>query len=229
MDPHQPTPMDETLATEPPKQKKNRSSVVWENTKALLLAFFIAFFIIRPFIVQAFKIPSGSMIPSLLIGDHLLVNKFLIGTTVEIPFTNVTLFHMPGLRKPERGDIVVFKYPEDPNRDFIKRIIAVEGDLIEGRQKRIFVNGVELKEPYIQHVDRLLAAGQMARRDTFGPEIVPKGKLFVMGDNRDASYDSRFWGYVDRKDLRGKAFIIYWSWDSDNNSPRFSRLGNLIN
>jgi len=229
MDPHQPNPMDETLVTEPPKPKKPRSSVVWENTKALLLAFFIAFFIIRPFIVQAFKIPSGSMIPSLLIGDHLLVNKFLIGTTVEIPFTNITLFHMPGLRKPERGDIVVFKYPEDPNRDFIKRIIAVEGDLIEGRQKRIFVNGVELKEPYIQHVDRLLAAGQMARRDTFGPEIVPKGKLFVMGDNRDASYDSRFWGYVDRKDLRGKAFIIYWSWDSDSNSPRFSRLGNLIN
>lgn len=229
MDPHQPNPMDETLVTEPPKQKKPRSSVVWENTKALLLAFFIAFFIIRPFIVQAFKIPSGSMIPSLLIGDHLLVNKFLIGTTVEIPFTNITLFHMPGLRKPERGDIVVFKYPEDPNRDFIKRIIAVEGDLIEGRQKRVFVNGVELKEPYIQHVDRLLAAGQMARRDTFGPEIVPKGKLFVMGDNRDASYDSRFWGYVDRKDLRGKAFIIYWSWDSDSNSPRFSRLGNLIN
>lgn len=229
MDPHQPNPMDETLVTEPPKPKKPRSSVVWENTKALLLAFFIAFFIIRPFIVQAFKIPSGSMIPSLLIGDHLLVNKFLIGTTVEIPFTNITLFHMPGLRKPERGDIVVFKYPEDPNRDFIKRIIAVEGDLIEGRQKRVFVNGVELKEPYIQHVDRLLAAGQMARRDTFGPEIVPKGKLFVMGDNRDASYDSRFWGYVDRKDLRGKAFIIYWSWDSDSNSPRFSRLGNLIN
>jgi len=229
MDPHQPNPMDETIATESPKQKKPRSSVVWENTKALLLAFFIAFFIIRPFIVQAFKIPSGSMIPSLLIGDHLLVNKFLVGTTVEIPFTNVTLFHMPGLRKPERGDIVVFKYPEDPNRDFIKRIIALEGDLIEGRQKRIFVNGVELKEPYIQHVDRLLAVGQMARRDTFGPEIVPKGKLFVMGDNRDASYDSRFWGYVDRKDLRGKAFIIYWSWDSDNNSPRFNRLGNLIN
>ncbi len=111
MDPHQPNPMDETLVTEPPKQKKPRSSVVWENTKALLLAFFIAFFIIRPFIVQAFKIPSGSMIPSLLIGDHLLVNKFLIGTTVEIPFTNITLFHMPGLRKPERGDIVVFKYP----------------------------------------------------------------------------------------------------------------------
>lgn len=228
MESHQPNLMDETLATEPPKQKKPRSSVVWENTKALLLAFFIAFFIIRPFIVQAFKIPSGSMIPSLLIGDHLLVNKFLIGTTVEIPFTNITLFYMPGLRKPQRGDIVVFKYPEDPNRDFIKRIIAVEGDLIEGRQKRIFVNGVELQEPYIQHVDRLPAVGQMARRDTFGPEIVPKGKLFVMGDNRDASYDSRFWGYVDRKDLRGKAFIIYWSWDSDTNSPRFSRIGNLI-
>jgi signal peptidase I len=166
------------------------------------------------------------MIPTLVIGDHLLVNKFLIGTSVEIPFTNITLFHMPGLRKPEHGDIVVFKYPEDPTRDFIKRVIAMEGDMIEGRNKRIFVNGNELKEAYIQHVDPRI--GTLDRRDTFGPEIVPKGKLFVMGDNRDASYDSRFWGYVDRKDLRGKAFIIYWSWDSDKGTPRFNRLGDLI-
>jgi signal peptidase I len=221
--------MEETTASsEQPQQKKKRSSLLWENTKALLLAFFIAFFIIRPFVVQAFKIPSGSMIPTLLIGDHLLVNKFLIGTTVEIPFTNITLFYMPGIRKPERGDIVVFKYPEDPSRDFIKRIIAVEGDLIEGREKRVFVNGVELQEPYIQHTDLRLSVGQLARRDNFGPEIVPKGKLFVMGDNRDASYDSRFWGYVDQKDLRGKAFIIYWSWDSDSGTPRLDRIGKII-
>lgn len=228
MNPHEKDPV-ESPEVEGRPRKKSAASLVWDNAKALLLAFFIAFFIIRPFIVQAFKIPSGSMIPTLLIGDHLLVNKFLIGTSVEIPFTNVTLFHLPGLRKPERGDIVVFKYPEDPNRDFIKRVVAVEGDMIEGRNKQIYVNGTELKEAYIQHVDRRISPGGMDRRDNFGPEIVPKGKLFVMGDNRDASYDSRFWGYVDRKDLRGKAFIIYWSWDSDNGSPRIGRLGNLIN
>lgn len=225
MDPEHKHPAEEPVQTERTKQKKSGTSLLWENAKALLLAFFIAFFIIRPFIVQAFKIPSGSMIPSLLIGDHLLVNKFLLGTSVEIPFTNITLFHMPGLRKPERGDIIVFKYPEDPNRDFIKRVIAVEGDLIEGHNKRISVNGVVLKESYIQHVDPKISSD---RRDTFGPEIVPKGKLFVMGDNRDASYDSRFWGYVDRKDLRGKAFIIYWSWNGDKESPRLNRLGKLI-
>ncbi len=208
-----------------PKQKKN---VVWDNIKALLLAVFIAFFIIRPFIVQAFKIPSGSMLPTLLIGDHLLVNKFLVGTSVEIPFTNITLFYMPGLRSPERGDIVVFKYPEEPNRDFIKRVIAVEGDMIEGRNKKIFVNGKETKEPFVQYVDRSVRPASLDRRDNFGPEIVPKGKLFTMGDNRDASYDSRFWGYVDRKDLRGKAFIIYWSWDSNNSAPRPGRIGKLI-
>ncbi len=209
----------------PPEHKKN---VVWDNIKALLLAVFIAFFIIRPFIVQAFKIPSGSMLPTLLIGDHLLVNKFLVGTTVEIPFTNVTLFYMPGLRSPERGDIVVFKYPEEPNRDFIKRVIAVEGDIIEGQNKKVFVNGKEANEPYVQYVDRGVRPASLDRRDNFGPEIVPKGKLFTMGDNRDASYDSRFWGYVDRKELRGKAFIIYWSWDSNNSSPRLGRIGKLI-
>ena len=216
----------EEIPEQAPEQKKK--NVVWDNIKALLLAVFIAFFIIRPFIVQAFKIPSGSMLPTLLIGDHLLVNKFLIGTSVEIPFTNVTLFHMPGLRKPERGDIVVFKYPEDPSRDFIKRVVALEGDIIESRNKKLLVNGREVSEPYVQFVDRGIRPASLDRRDNFGPEIVPKGKLFTMGDNRDASYDSRFWGYVDRKDLRGKAFIIYWSWDGVNSSPRLNRLGKII-
>ncbi|HMK43467.1 MAG TPA: signal peptidase I [Dissulfurispiraceae bacterium] len=209
-------------------QESRKKNIVWDNLKALLLAVFIAFFIIRPFIVQAFKIPSGSMIPTLLIGDHLLVNKFLIGTSVDIPFTNITIFHMPGLRTPERGDIVVFKYPEDPTRDFIKRVIAVEGDMIEERNKKIFVNDKEAAEPFSQHIDPNIRPAFLDRRDNFPPEIVPKGKLFVMGDNRDASYDSRFWGYVDVKDLRGKAFVIYWSWDSQNNMPRFSRLGHLV-
>jgi signal peptidase I len=130
--------------------------------------------------------------------------------------------------KPKRGDIIVFKYPDDPDRDFIKRVIGVEGDIIESKDKTVFVNGKPLKEPYAQHTDNSLRIGGIEPRDNFGPYLVPKDKLFVMGDNRDQSYDSRYWGYVDMKGVRGKAFIIYWSWDSIEKFPRFGRIGNLI-
>jgi len=207
--------------------KKQKKSSLRETIEAIVVAFAIAL-VIRTFVIQAFKIPSGSMIPTLQIGDHLLVNKFLLGTPVDVPFTNMHLFRMPGLRKPQRGDIIVFKYPEDPTRDFIKRVIGVEGDTIESRDKTLYVNGRKLVEPYVQHVDSMIKPAGMDSRDNFGPVSVPKDSVFAMGDNRDQSYDSRFWGFVDLSKIKGKAIIIYWSWDSDSTWVRFKRIGRLI-
>ncbi|MDA8433817.1 MAG: signal peptidase I [Nitrospiraceae bacterium] len=206
---------------------KKKKSSLRETVEAIVIAFLIAI-VIRTFVIQAFKIPSGSMIPTLLVGDHILVNKFLLGTPVDIPFTNVHLFHMPGLRNPERGDVIVFKYPEDPTRDFIKRVIGIGGDVIVERNKQIYVNDRKLVEPYTQHVDDEIKSGGFDRRDNFGPIVVPKGSVFVMGDNRDESYDSRFWGFVDDSQVKGKAIVIYWSWDKDKSWVRFNRIGKLV-
>jgi signal peptidase I len=208
------------------KAKKKKSSIR-ETIEAIVIAFLIAI-VIRTFVIQAFKIPSGSMIPTLLVGDHILVNKFLLGTPVDIPFTNINLFHMPGLRNPKRGDVIVFKYPEDPKRDFIKRVIGIGGDVVMEKDRNVYVNGRKLVEPYIQHVDNEIKPGQFDRRDNFGPIVVPKGSVFVMGDNRDQSYDSRYWGFVDDLEVKGKAIVIYWSWNSDKSWPRFNRIGKLI-
>ncbi len=213
--------------TEIKMKKRKKKSTIRETIEAIILAFIIAM-VIRTFVIQAFKIPSGSMIPTLVIGDHILVNKFLLGTPVDIPFTNINLFRMPGLRKPKRGDIIVFKYPEDPKRDFIKRVIAVEGDVIKSRDKTVFVNDKKLIEDYIQHVDSSTKPRISDRRDNFGPLTVPEGKVFVMGDNRDQSYDSRFWGFVDVYQIKGKAIIIYWSWDGKKTWIRFNRIGSLV-
>ena len=201
---------------------------VLEYVKAIATALVLAL-IIRTFIIQAFKIPSGSMISTLLIGDHLLVNKIIYGTPVDIPFTNVTVFHMPGFRTPRKDEIIVFKYPEDPTRDFIKRVVAVEGDTVQMINKKLYINGKPVDEPFTQHTDDAIHSAQGDPRDNFGPYLVPKNKLFVMGDNRDQSYDSRFWGYVDVHQVLGKAIILYWSWDSDKSLPRLNRIGKLIN
>jgi signal peptidase I len=198
-----------------------KENKLWEYTKAIVTALILAL-IIRTFVVQAFKIPSGSMLPTLLIGDHILVNKFIYG--IKIPFVDKRILQFT---KPKRGDIIVFRYPEDPSRDFIKRVIAVEGDIIGGMNKKVVVNRQILDEPYVQHTDNS-KIGSVDQRDNFGPFIVPKNKYFVMGDNRDQSYDSRFWGYVDINDIKGKAFIIYWSWDSTKKLPRLNRIGKLI-
>ncbi len=203
--------------------KKQTQNKLLEYIKAIAFALILALFI-RAYFVQAFKIPSGSMIPTLLIGDHLLVNKFLYGT--EIPFTDDKILI---LRNPQRGDIVVFKYPLEPDRDFIKRIIAVEGDTIEIRNKNVFLNGEKINEPYIQHTDIYIIPVDRERRDNLLPITVPAGKYFVMGDNRDQSFDSRYWGFLDAKDIKGKAFILYWSWDNIEKMPRLNRIGNLIN
>ena len=193
-----------------------------ENVEAILVAVVIALFI-RTFMVQAFKIPSGSMKPTLQIGDHILVNKFVYG--VKIPYLNTIL--LP-IRDPERGDIVVFKYPLDPKKDFIKRVIGVPGDTVEIRDKAVFVNRERLKPDKGVYVDPHTAFGPNRVRDNLGPITVPAGALFVMGDNRDESYDSRFWGFVPQRDVSGKAFIIYWSWDGDQFRVRWSRLANLL-
>ncbi len=179
----------------------------------------IATVILRSEFVEAYKIPSESMAPTLLVGDSLLANKFLYGLT--LPFSNRKIFILASLH---RGDIIVFRSPEDPRKDLIKRVIAVEGDSIEERNKQIFVNGKAADEPYVQHTDNLLEDP----RDNFGPYVVPRGKLFAMGDNRDESNDSRFFGLVDVKDVEGKAFLLYWSWDSKEHLPRFGRIGHFL-
>lgn len=200
----------------------NKKKRIWEYAKAIITALILAM-LIRAYIIQAFKIPSGSMTPTLLIGDHILVNKFLYGT--KIPFSGKRVFMF---KKPERGDIIVFKYPENPDKDFIKRVVAAEGDVIESKNKMIHVNGNKVNEPYARHTDSSMRPMGIEPRDNFGPVIVPKNKYFVMGDNRDQSYDSRYWGYVDIKDVKGKALILYWSWDSEKNWPRFGRIGGLV-
>ncbi len=194
-----------------------------EYVEAILLAIVIAFFI-RTFVVQAYKIPSGSMKPTLLIGDHILVSKFNYG--VKLPFLRSTLIP---IGTPQRGDIVVFIYPEDRSKDFIKRLVGLPGDTVEVREKKIYLNGKPWNDGHGVHSDSLVIPGAVQPRDNFGPVKVPEGSLFVMGDNRDESYDSRFWGFVEMKDVLGKALIIYWSWNNDEYGVRWSRIGRILN
>lgn len=203
--------------------KKSTRRKIFENLEVIVTALILAL-VIRAFIVQAYKIPTGSMIPTLLVGDHILVNKFLYG--VKIPFTEKRVLPIVN---PKRGDIIVFRYPEDPERDFIKRVIAAEGDVIEERDKVVSVNGEAVSEPYARHTDEAIKPPSTDQRDSFGPIIVPKDKFFVMGDNRDQSYDSRYWGFVDISDIRGKALIIYWSWDGEKHVPRIKRMFHTVN
>jgi signal peptidase I len=211
-----------------PQHKKK--SVVREYVEAIIIAVVLALFI-RTFIVQAFKIPSGSMLETLQIGDHLLVSKFIYG--IKTPFTGSVLVPV---KEPQPNDIVVFKYPKDPSLDYIKRVIAVAGQTLEIRDKKIFINGTPFDDRHGQFKEAAILSAAESPRDNFGPVTVPEGNIFVMGDNRDNSYDSRFWGFVDLKAVRGKAFILYWSWDlqqplfslSRFNSIRWSRIGNLV-
>jgi signal peptidase I len=192
-----------------------------EYAEAIIIAILIALFI-RTFIIQAFKIPSGSMKPTFEIGDHILVSKFIYG--IKIPFLRNTLIP---IGDPQRGDIVVFIYPEDRSKDFIKRVIGVSGDTIEIRNKKIYLNGLPMNDTYGVYTDDFIIPGSIQPRDNFGPVTVRPGSIFVMGDNRDQSYDSRFWGFVNLKDVMGKAFIIYWSWDNENHSVRWNRFGQI--
>ena len=202
-----------------PEKKK---SALRENIEAILIAILLALFI-RTFVIQAFKIPSGSMKETLKIGDHILVNKFIYG--IKIPFLQTTLVPVTN---PKREDIVVFKFPEDPSKDFIKRVIGVAGDVIEIRNKKVYVNHKLLNHDPGIHTDSYIFPASVQPRDNFGPVVVPPHSLFVMGDNRDQSYDSRFWGFVNLKAVLGKAIMIYWSWDKNNFGVRWSRIGEIL-
>jgi signal peptidase I len=198
-----------------------------EYIESLVIAAIIAF-LVRGFIVQAFKIPSSSMESTLLIGDHLLVNR--LSYVVKIPFTDFVLFR---IGNPERGDVIVFRYPTDRSKDFIKRVVAKPGDVVEIRDKVVFINGKEARNPHAQFAEQTIIPAQFSQRDNIKPITVPKDSYFVLGDNRDRSLDSRFWGFVHQNDLVGRAFIIYFSWNNEAESAaqhvRWSRIGKLIN
>jgi len=205
------------------KDVRTWQAVVWEYAQAIFIALLLALFI-RTFFVQAYKIPSGSMIKTLLIGDHILVNKMAYGIRNPVTRSSWARFGTP-----KRGDVIVFIYPLDRSKDFIKRVIGVGGDTVEIRNKKVYVNGKLFPDPPgVQHTDPRIFPASLQPRDNFGPVKVPKGYLFVMGDNRDQSYDSRFWGFVPVKDVRGKALIIYWSWDNPDFRPRLGRIGTII-
>ena len=204
------SPVQERQEPPLPERKVREKSVIRQYTEAFLIAILLAL-VIRTFVVQAFKIPSGSMLPTLQIGDHLLVNKFLYWFT-----------------GPQRGDVIVFKFPQDEGRDFIKRVIALPGDKVEVRGKRVYVNDKPVQESYAVHLDPSMQENPHSPRDNFAPVQAPSGRLFMMGDNRDYSMDSRFWGFLDMKKIKGKAFIIYWSWDRERFRPRWERIGKVI-
>lgn len=194
-----------------------KKSVAREYYEAILVAFLLALFV-RTFIFENFKIPSGSMEDNLLIGDHLVVNKF-----IHAPNADTFLHRLLPYRAPERGDVVVFKFPEDPRRDFIKRCVAVAGDKLEVRAKKLYINDVPQDEPFVIFKDpNIWGSGPKVpasrrTRDNLGPLTVPKGTIFCLGDNRDNSLDSRFWGPVPVSYVKGRAVIIYWSYEANRN------------
>ena len=205
-----------------------KKSTAREYFESIVIAVIFALFA-RTFVVQAFKIPTGSMEPNLLIGDHLLVNKMVTAPTA----TPVERAILP-MREVRRGDILVFKYPEEPDRDFIKRIIGLPGETIELRNKKVYVNGEPIEEPYAHFLtppatDR--DPHPWDPRETYGPVTVPEGHYFAMGDNRDNSQDSRFWGFLPRSYVKGRALVIYWSFEPDAAGNPFAatRWNRLLN
>lgn len=221
MEEHQEAEQTESPSQQPAPVKKK--GLIREYAESIIIAVLLAL-VIRTYLVQAFKIPSGSMEDTLAIGDHLLVNKFVYGT--KVPFADKRVLT---IRDPRRGDVIVFEYPEDPSKDFIKRVIGVPGDVIEGKEKKVYVNGVPYENLHEMHKEKDVIPKEMNPRDTFGPVTVPADSYFVMGDNRDRSYDSRFWKFVRRDQIKGLAFIKYWSWDREKFMPRFGNIGRVIN
>ena len=215
------TKAKERTQTEAQETVKTKSTFR-EYAEAIGMALLLALFI-RTFIVQAFKIPSGSMIPTLQIGDHILVNKLAYG--IRIPLWG---HYLLDFGKVQRGDVIVFIFPEDRSKDFIKRVVGVAGDTVEIRGKKIYINGQQVEDSHAHFEGDDPQNILPASRDDYGPTKVPENHLFVMGDNRDRSYDSRFWGFVNMDDVRGKAFLIYWSWDGGDRWVRWERLASLI-
>ncbi|SRR5688572_13500711 len=199
-------------------------STVREYFESIVVAVILALFI-RTFVVQAFKIPTGSMEPNLLVGDHLLVNKFIFAPTAS----TVERLLLP-MRPLQRGDIAVFKFPEEPERDFIKRVVGLPGDTIELKQRQVFINGAKVDEPYAHY---LFPQGEGDEstvfdvRERYGPVTVPADHYFMMGDNRDNSQDSRYWGFLPAHYVKGRALMIYWSFDAPVGQPQ-EGLGGVI-
>ena len=230
-----------TPHTEKPQADSPARKSIWrEYAEAIIIAMLLAF-TIRVFVVQAFKIPSGSMIPSLLIGDHILGNKMAYGFQLpqdckfDLSFPPMTCYSSKSLidfDRPERGDVIVFRYPEDEEKDFIKRIVGKPGDTIQIRNKVIYVNGKPLDDKtWTQRIDPGIIDGRITPRDNIDPITVPTDSYFVMGDNRDQSLDSRFWGYVKIHKIKGRAFLVYWSWKGQGSMSewvRWDRIGKII-
>ena len=189
-----------------PKRTKSTSQ---EYIEALVVAGLLTLFL-RQFVLQAYRIPSESMVKTLLVGDFLFVNKLEYGP--KLPFTHIRL---PGLRAPRRGDVIVFDFPPDPSKQFIKRCIATGGQTLEMKHKEVWVDGARLTEPYAQHIVATEDPEGYTPRDNYKPPTVPPGQLFMMGDNRDNSYDSRFWGPVPMDLVQGRAMFIYFSTAGD--------------
>ena len=230
--------------SEAQQDTQKKKSFYKEWIEPFLIAAVAALFI-RQFVAEAFKIPSGSMIPTLTIGDHLLVNKFIYGP--RIPFTDTRLF---AWKEPKRGEIIVFKYPENESKNFIKRVVGLPGDKIEIKNGLLFINdqpvsvtglgvyeggdqgagypGPKLLEEQLGAVNHKILYLRDQSGYNFGPVLVPKDSVFVMGDNRDNSQDSRVWGWVNHNKILGRAFIIYWSWDGNDRWVRWERIGSLI-
>jgi signal peptidase I len=238
----------ETPEPVPPPPPPSRRSRQWEFVRSLLVAVAI-FLVLRTFVIEAFRIPSGSMENTLLIGDFLFVNKALYGA--EIPFTGVRL---PAFRQPHRNDLVIFKSVEEPRLTVVKRLVGMPGDTLRMEDNRLIVNGAQAAEPFVIRTDplrdheepkmrawqsRYLTAGRdaAAYRPTlknWGPIVVPPDSFFVMGDNRDNSYDSRYWGYLGRDRIRGRPLILYYSYDPNGvlplpffTAPRWRRIFSL--
>ncbi|MEW6754316.1 MAG: signal peptidase I, partial [Candidatus Latescibacterota bacterium] len=205
------------------KEAKKKS--VWRDYLSSMLVAVALALLIRTTVVQAFYIPSGSMEDTLLVGDYLLANKFVYGAPLDVPFTSMHLFRLPGLRDPQPGDIVIFRSPQDPSRDLIKRCVAVGGQTVEVRNKVLYVDGKQVDDPPLaKRTDPNVYSAAAAPRDNFGPFVVPEESFFMMGDNRDNSADSRYWKAVPKRLIKGKAMSIYWSWASDNRGPYYAGL-----
>ena len=206
--------------------KMPKKRIIKDYLQPIFIAVLIALFI-RAFVVQAFKIPSGSMEPTLLVGDYLMVNKFIYG--IRIPYTDVKFFQF---KKPQRGEVIVFIFPLDPSKDFIKRVIGTEGEKVEIIHNKVYINDRLMDDPWGHFVTDDFPRSFIQRMENFGPVVVPKDSLFVLGDNRDNSEDGRFWGFLNVNAVLGKAFIIYFSWDWNSGNlihkVRWSRIGKLI-
>jgi len=207
------------------RARARTKSTIREYVEAIILAAILTI-VIRGLVVQAFRIPSGSMEDTLLVGDFLFVNKMIYGSEIDIGYSGnrFVYYRFPAIRDPKPGDVIVFRFPDDPARDLIKRCVAVAGQTVEIRDKVLYVDGVAREEPYAMHKDPRVLPGETNTRDNFGPFVVPQGHLFMLGDNRDNSHDSRFWGALPRNLVKGKAMFLYWSWDEERRLPRWNRL-----